>query len=527
VTNESLIEAMQRPEFFPHRPAEVTLVQTHISYVFLAGSEVYKVKKAVSFPFLDFSTLERRRFFCHEEVRLNRRLAPEVYLGVVGIRRAGAGYRLTEGDDEEAVEYAVHMRRLPEDRILTSLLERDQVRPDLIDSLVDLLATFHAGARTDPEVSAAGSPQAVARLLEDNFANARRFRGVTIVAEDDDAILAFSRQFLSTHEALLRRRQDEGRIRECHGDLHSEHVCCTDPIVIFDCIEFNQSFRNCDVAAEIAFLKMDLDFHDRGDLSDRLVSRYSRAARDPDLPMLMPFYACYRAYVRGLVDSLTAAEGEVAPADRQAAARSAERHFALAYRYTWTRVRGLLVVTGPSGTGKSTLSEALRRRTGFVHITSDVVRKRLAGIAARERLSGESAAKLYSPEMNARTYATMYDEASAVLESGRAVIVDGTFQRLADRLAVRDLARRHGTPILIVDCECDEGEIRRRLLGRQKKGEDASDADWQVYVQQRRQREPIGPEEAADVLRLDTAQPCERMVRAVESVLRERWRAGR
>ena len=335
MTDDALIAAMQRPEFYPHGPAEVALVQTHISYVFLAGSEVYKVKKAVRFPFLDFSTLERRRFFCAEELRLNRRLAPDVYLEVVGIRHSNSGYRITAEDDEDAVEYAVHMRRLPSDRILTELLERGEATPGLIDTLVDLLARFHAEARADDEVIAGGNPSSVARLLENNFSSARRFRGQSISGGDDDAIQAFSHRFLAANDTLLRRRQDERRIRECHGDLHTEHVCCTDPIAIFDCIEFDAGLRNCDVAAEIAFLKMDLDYHDRADLADRMVSRYSSITGDADLRTLIPFYACYRAYVRGLVDSLTAAEQEVAPSEREAATHRAKRHFDLAYRYTW------------------------------------------------------------------------------------------------------------------------------------------------------------------------------------------------
>lgn len=519
----SLIEALQRPEFYPHRPDGVTLVQTHISYVFLAGSEVYKVKKAIRFPFLDFSTLERRRFFCHEEVRLNRRLAPGTYRGVVGIRRAGDRYELTAADDREALEYAVHMRRLPDERILTALLERGEVSGALIDALVDLLARFHAAARTDADVTRAGEPHAVARLLADNFANARRFRGVTVPAADDDAIQAFSRRFLAENEPLLRRRQEQGRIRECHGDLHSEHVCCTDPIVIFDCIEFSERLRTCDVAAEIAFLAMDLDFHDCHELAERLIDRYAEVGRDRELPRLIPFYACYRAYVRGLVDSLTAAEGEVAPADRAAASRSAERHFALAYRYTWTPLRGIVVVTGPSGSGKTTLAAILRRRTGFAHVTSDVIRKKLARIGRTERLTGERAAMLYSSAMSARTYEAMQEEAAAALQAGRGVIVDGTFQRRADRQAIRELARRHGAPILIIDCRCDEDEIRRRLNTRQQHGEDASDADWRVYLEQKRERETVEPREGTDILLLDTARPPEVAAGTVESILRRRW----
>jgi hypothetical protein len=521
--NADLIDAMLRPEFFPERPARVTLLQTHISFVFLAGSAVYKVKKSVRFPFLDFSTLDRRRFFCHEEVRLNRRLAPDTYRGVVAIRRGAGGYELSGEADPEAVEYAVHMRRLPAERILTHLLERGDASVELIDQLVDLLVRFHAAARSDAGVAASGDPQAVARLVEDNFSAARRFRGLTVEASDDDAIQAFSRGFVATHAALLRRRQAGGRIRECHGDLHSEHVCCTDPPVIFDCIEFSERLRNCDVASEVAFLAMDLDFHQRGDLSERLVSRYAEAAGDAELRPLVPFYACYRAYVRGLVDSLTAAESEVAPEDRERARQSAEAHFLLAYRYTWAQRPGLVVVIGLSGTGKSTLSRQLARRTGFAHLTSDVVRKRLAGIPAHARSAAGDVEWLYSPAMSARTYVTMFEEAAAALAAGRGVILDGTFQRRADRTAARELAARSGAPVLIVHCAAEENEIRSRLERRREEGKDASDADWPVYLDQRRRREPLSAEEEPVTLCLDTTLPLLDQSRVVECAMRERW----
>jgi hypothetical protein len=493
---------MLRPEFYPHRPAEVRLVQTHISYVFLAGAHVYKIKKPVRFSFLDFATVARRRHFCHEEVRLNRRLAPDVYFGVVAVCRSGDEYWLGEEDNPAAVEYAVHMRRLPEDRILARLLDRDEVTPELIDTIARRLAEFHRDADAGSEVTANGDPQAIAAVMEDDFAEERPFRGGTISASDDDAVQQFCRSFLMRNDALFRTRQAEHRIRDGHGDLHAEHVCCTDKLIIFDCIEFNVTFRHRDVAADIAFLAMDLEYHGHPELAAHLVARYAAYAGDPGLCRLVPFYACYRAYVRGKVDSLKSTEPEVAPADREAAQRSASRHFALAYRYTWAYNPCLVVIAGLSGTGKSAIAAALQVRTGFVHLNSDVIRKQLD--TTPPHADGYETGR-YAPEITARTYGTMFARTDEHLAGGRGVILDATFQRRADRDAVRALAATRRVPFLVVECRCREDEVRRRLRQRAGDGATASEADWTVYAEQRRRYEQFGADEQRDRVVVDTA----------------------
>ncbi len=518
-----LIAAMLRPDFYPYRPATVTLTQTHISYVLLAGERVYKVKKPVRFTFLDFSTLERRRHLCHEEVRLNRRLAPDVYVGVLAACVDHGTYRLTSGDDPAAVEYVIEMHRLPADRMLDHLLDRNAVTPALIDAIADRLAEFHHGADAGPAVTANGAPASVLAVLEDNYANARQFRDVTIPAFDDDAIQRFARGFLRTYDTLFRQRQAQQRIRECHGDLHSEHICCSDPLVIFDCIEFNPLFRYCDVASEMAFLAMDLDYHDRPELAARLIDRYATNAVDPDLRRLVPFYQCYRAYVRGKVDSLKSLEPEVGAGERDAARDSARRHFALAYRYTWAYSPALVVIAGLSGTGKSAVAAALHARTGFVHLNSDAVRKRLAGVPVDAPAKPTSYdAGIYTFELSTLTYQTMLDEAASHLAAGRGVILDATFQQRNGRDATRALARRHHMPFLIVECRCNEDEIRRRLQQRVERGRGPSDADWNVYLVQRRRFEAIGAGEEADHLVVDTGRPADQPTIDIEMELVKR-----
>jgi uncharacterized protein len=522
-----LITAMLRPDFYPHRPADVALVQSHISYVLLAGERVYKVKKPVRFSFLDFSTLERRQHFCHEEVRLNRRLAPDVYLGVLGVREHDGTYQLERDDDPAAAEYVIEMRRLPADRMLDVLLDRNAVPAALLDAVADRLAEFHRNADAGPAVTANGDPAGVLAILEDNYANARRFRDVTVAAHDDDAIQRFARGFLRTQEVLFRQRQQERRIRDCHGDLHSEHICCTEPLVIFDCIEFNSQFRYCDVASEIAFLAMDLDYHERPDLAAHFVARYTASAGDPDLQRLVPFYQCYRAYVRGKVDSLKSIEPEVGAAEREIARASAQRHFALAYRYSWAYTPALVVIAGLSGTGKSAVAAALHARTGFVHLNSDVVRKQLAGVpvdAPAKPAAYDTG--IYTPELSTRTYQTMLDEADGHLAVSRGALLDATFQLRSGRDAARALAQRHGVPFLLVECRCDENEVRRRLAHRAQRGGSPSDADWTVYREQRRRFEPIGGDEDGDHLVLNTAAPASELVGVIEAALVKRREEG-
>lgn len=512
----SVVAAMLAPGFYPAPPDRVTLLQTHISYVLLAGADVYKLKKPVRFAFLDFSTLERRRHFCHEEVRLNRRLAGDVYRGVLAIVPRAGGFALAPADAAGAVEYAVHMRRLPAERALARMLDAGTVTPALIDHIAARLAAFHADADAGPDIARGGDPAEIGRLMDEDFTEVVALHGDTISAADDAAIQQWCHARLRALDALLRRRQATGRIRDGHGDLHAEHIYCLDEgLVIVDCIEFNPGFRHRDVAADVAFLAMDLDYHGHPELAARLVAAYAARAGDPDLLALVPFYACQRAYIRGKVDSLKSREPEVDAADAAAARASAARHFALAGRYTWSNARALVVVCGLSGSGKSTVAAALAARTGFAHVNSDRTRKQLAGLAPTDRGGPE----LYTPERSAATYAALYAAAEGYLAAGHGVILDGTFQRRIDRDRAGAVADAAGAPVVFVECRADDAEIRRRLAARAARADDPSDADWTIYCQQRDRYEPLAADEPH--LTVDTARSAQEVRAEVDAKLRE------
>jgi aminoglycoside phosphotransferase family enzyme/predicted kinase len=487
-----LTEAMLRTDFYPNRPEHVELRQTHISYVFLAGTFVYKVKKPLKLPFVDYSTLAKRHYFCGEELRLNRRLAPKTYLDVVAITHVDGSYLLGERKSTggRVVEYAVKMNRLPEDRMLSTLLRRNQAETDHVLEIAEKLAAFHRSAGTE-RASVYGSPQALAAHVRGNFDETRRFIGRTIHGRALEAIEAYSEGFLSVRRSLLNQRLVEGRVRDGHGDLRAEHICMIEDIEIYDCVEFNEALRYGDVSSEAAFLAMDLDFAGADDLSARFVDAYARAARDEHLGTLLPFYKCYRAYVRGKVESLKSEEAEVAPGERRRASLQASRYFLLARRYAGMAIKPkLLVVCGMVATGKSTVAGLLAARTAFPVFDSDRVRKQLAGIAPAERLGETYQGGIYAPEFTRRTYETMLEEASRRLEHGGGAILAATFADKEFRRWATELADRLQVQLLFIECRADEETIKQRLGARRDDPDEASDATWPMY---QRMRDNVSP----------------------------------
>jgi aminoglycoside phosphotransferase family enzyme/predicted kinase len=500
-----LIAALSQPRAYPDPVDVVEVRQTHISVALLAGRWVYKIKKPLRLGFLDYSTLERRRHFCEEEVRINRRLAPAVYVGVVAVAEQDGLVRV-EGPGA-VVEWAVKMVRLPAEATLRACLERGEVGPDRLVAVAVArhLAAFHARAERSPAIAGSARFAAVARNARDNFTEA---------ADNDQVRTTVSRAVFERlkmlTEAALERLHDTIEARaargvpcDTHGDLRLDHVYllprdagAAPEIVIIDAIEFNERFRHADPVADMAFLVMDLEAAGAHGLASAFADAYFEASGDFEGQDLLPFYTAYRAAVRGKVEGLKSAAPEVAADDRTRAEQKARARWLLALgALEAAPLRPcLLLVGGLPGTGKSTLARGLAERAGFTVIRSDLVRKELADVSAAASGSSAFGHGIYTPEWTDRTYTECLRRAGAELFEGRRVLVDATFAAEARRRLFLDAARGWGVPGMLLVCRADEAVIEKRLRDRK---DDASDADWAIYQQAASEWEPLGPETQA------------------------------
>jgi aminoglycoside phosphotransferase family enzyme len=330
IDQKQVFEALMKPEAYEEDPGSIEMVQTHLSVVFLTRDLVYKLKKAVNFGFLDFTTLEKRHFFCEKELKLNRRLCGDMYLEVVPINKASFVKIRGEG---ETVEYSVKMKRMPQEKIMSKLLEENKVDDKIVDRIARIIAEFHSKAETNKRISMFGSLATIETNWSENFEQTEEFIGKTISSEDFNLIRNKVAGFMKKNTVLFKKRMSESLVRDCHGDIHSGNIFVTDRIYIFDAIEFNERFRYSDVAADIAFLAMDLDFKKRTDLSNFFVRKYVEYSRDQELPKLLPFYKCYRAFVRGKVTSFKLNDFNINIEEKNAATDEASSYFKLASSY--------------------------------------------------------------------------------------------------------------------------------------------------------------------------------------------------
>lgn len=505
VSLDDCIAALQQPETYPNRPASVEFIETHTSAVFIAGDDVYKLKKPVDFGFLDYSTLSQRRLMCHLEVQFNRRLAPDVYLGVEELIQDGERLRL--GGRGEVIDYLVHMLRLPDEATLAALVDRDEFTNDDIDRIATRIATFHQRARRGPEIDRQGLPAAIEQNVEENFEQVQPYLGRSIPAPTFDQIAHYAREFLVEQRGLLNQRVLDGLIRDGHGDIRTDHVYLLDDITIIDCIEFNDRIRHGDVATDIGFLAMDLDARNRPDLSDRLIETYTEASGF-DVGPVLDFYRCYRAFVRGKVASFRLDQGALDEAERSDILHEARGYFHLAHRYaTADREPRLILMHGFTGAGKSTLARILAGVLPAEVIDSDSTRKRLAGVSPTDRDRSAFGEGIYSTGMTEKVYRELLDRAEGLLAHGRTVVLDATYTRRADRQQAADLARRFNARYAIVQCQVTDDVARSRLLNRADDPASVSDGRWEIYLAQRDSADPLDATEEPVACRIDTTQP--------------------
>jgi aminoglycoside phosphotransferase family enzyme/predicted kinase len=515
--DEAVVAALARPDAYADSggapAASVEAIQTHLSHVFLCGERVYKFRKSVSLGFVDFRTRAERNADCLREVALNRRLAPDVYLGVAPLEVAAPGVRVgapRESLAASGAEHCVVMRRLPRDRDALSLLEREALAPSQIDRVAATIARFH-----DEHGLGLPAPYSETEWLAHctgpaaaNFSTLREFAKDR--PEDrrrlerlESLCLGFARERTDRFEA----RRSRGRAVDAHGDLHLAHVWFerddAEPLAI-DCLEFDAELRRIDAASEVAFLAMDLAYRGAGSLAERFLRVYAALRDDFDLYRVVDWFASYRAAVRAKVAAIAAGEPEIDAAQRARAAESASRHLALALRYLEAPGAPLLVLVGGAiGSGKTTVSGALADALGAAMVSSDRVRKHRLGLAPGEH----AAASAYTEDAKASVYEAMLERAEPVWSSGRVVVLDATFGARRERERVRERAQRAGIPVFFVETRCDSDVARARLEARRREGRDPSDAGPELVAASRVGFEPPDEWPAAERAVLDTSPP--------------------
>lgn len=487
----TLIESLKQADFYPHPVKQIEVIETHISWLILTGEYAYKIKKPVDFGFLDFTTLDKRQHFCEEELRLNQRLAPDIYQRVVSIGGSIEAPQFEPEDSTEIIEYAVQMQQFDPEKRLDLLLQNKSFESNWIDTLAEQIAEFHSRIPIVAQDSPWGEAGTIWGVVSDNFSH--------IVESVDDLgdlhkvqqLSHFTAQQFRKLTPLIERRKAQGHIRECHGDLHLANITLfRDELRLFDCIEFNLQFRWIDTISDLAFLLMDLEANGEFRWANRCLNRYLEICGDYQALPLLNFYKAYRSMVRAKVAVL----GDMHDLP------TLRRYLRLTDYYARQPKPTLFLMHGVSGSGKSHLSQQLVDQTDTIRIRSDVERKRLFRELSRK---GEKV-ELYSPEMNAHTFNLLLDTSSDLLHNGYSVIVDATFIRQRTRQTFIELAERLDIPVRIINCECEQKLIEARLKKRSSEGQDVSDADISVMQDQLKALQPLSDTEQSLSVSVDT-----------------------
>lgn len=513
---KKLIEFLNDPGSYNHNPSCVEHYQTHASDVFIAPPYVFKVKKPVDFGFLDFSTLEKRRFYCNREVELNRRLCEGIYIGVVEIRKNNGIYTFeNEGGIEE---YAVKMYKLQEKYFLKNLLKKGKASREDFVRVADKLEKFYRSQDVSDEVRNNARPENIKTVVFDNITGSSDYTGHTISSSAFDAIVSFNRSFFDNCEDLLNSRIQRGFIKDCHGDLHLEHInICPEDICIYDCIEFNDKFRHIDIASDTAFLAMDLDFKGYPGFSDFFVSQISERMNDRDIYDVLDFYKCFRASVRGKVESIKSLEEDVPAEERDLSVHRARQYFRLALGYALFGSRpALIVVFGTIGAGKSTVAGELAKQLGAVVYSSDVIRKELSGMDPQQRDKSGYGQGIYSEDVTEHTYNELLKRALDNTGLRGIAVLDATYSKRHRREQVRQQCEKLGINCFFIETRADEKVIRERVLKREMEGKSASDAGVDILESFRSSFDvPDHEEKANNYIEADTGSTTEEVVQGI------------
>lgn len=488
VSEEDLLSFLLDPRSYPHQPQRVELIQTHAAYILLAPPYVYKVKKPVNLGFLDFSTLGNRLHFLKRELLLNTRLCPEIYLGIVPISMHEG--TLTLGWSDTIVEFALKMKKLTNRYFMKERIKNGDIEYNDIDRIAETLKTFYTCQPSKKHIVQWGLIDKLKISTDENFQQSEKYIDWTVSRPAFETIRYYTEKFYVHRRALLNSRVQHGWIKDCHGDLHLDHIHLSPTsLCIYDCIEFNDRLRYIDVASDLAFLAMDLDFHGRRDLSRYFVVRMATLLNDPGLLPLIDFYKCYRAVVRGKVESLRSSEREVPEAEKKVSRKEAQRYFRLALQYATVGSRPtVLAIMGRVGTGKTTLANKLGEEFCWEVVSSDTIRKQRAGIPLFERSTQDVRARLYSDSMKQAVYDGLFDYAAQAIKKENNLIIDATFSQRRHRSDLKKLLTSLGASVFFIETTASDKTVKKRLLLRDDTA--LSDARIENFEQLRQRYEP-------------------------------------
>ncbi len=473
---DELLSFLMNPESYPVETSNITIVQTHASYVAILDNDVYKVKKSVNLGFLDFSSLDKRKYYCEKEIELNSRLCARIYKSVVPLYKKGDAF--TFDAIGEAVEYALHMYRLEDSFFLSNLLAEGEAGENDIGLIISTLVSFYNKSAKNAKINKYATPESIQVNTEENFSQLKSFSENLVDPVQLEVIEYFTQEFFKTESDLLYKRIDEGWIRDCHGDLHMEHIHIQGgSVCIFDCIEFNDRFRYGDIVNDYSFLAMDLDFQDFNYLSKLFTDLMAQATNDRDAFRLIDFYKSYRATVRAKVNCFIQNNPDISSNTREISQNHAREYLLLAANYAASGSRPLVIaLSGMVGSGKSALAKRLSSHMGWEWLSSDRIRKELSDLPLYDRPDENTRKLLYSQEMTESTYSTLFNAAETMLDLGKTVIMDATFSNPAHRERLEKLAMDEKTDFFMIETFAPESILRERLHRRYTNTDEISDA---------------------------------------------------
>jgi uncharacterized protein len=486
------------------------IIQTHISIVVLTGEYVYKFKKNVNFGFLDFSTFQKRKFYSEKELLLNKRFAPDLYLGLSYISYDSKTQEyFLEGDSHQIIEYAVKMKEFPQDRIMMELLQQNKVTQEDIIRIAQDLAKLYQKIPFSDDIASYGKLDSLKVNTDENFSQTKDFSVSILTKEQYKFIKNKNDFFYDYYSYLFDERIKEKKVIECHGDLHSGNICLIDKeVFIFDCIEFNERFKNSDICADIAFLAMDLDFYGKEDFSNILIEEYLKCSKDYNLLKVLNYYKCYRAYVRGKVSGFMLSDPTITEEKKKAITKIAKRYFTLAqdyskkilYRYS-SKKPFIIMMSGFSGSGKSFIGKRLSEFFNMDYLTTDDIRKKLFSIPKDKKCIVEEGTCMYTVDNRYKVYDEMFKLGKKAIESGKSVVIDGTF--LKEELRQNLYSTFEGYNIFILNVKIEDDIAKKRIEKRAKEKNNPSDAHWDVYLKQKENFEEIKEFKDNIIIRLD------------------------